>query len=91
MPHLLSLSVPVQEVLKPVLLDTFYFNVTELILIFSLYCLLSDTITMHVVEFYAKLEMFQILRSLSGTSLRLCLGPFTALLVVSDNLPLLYF
>jgi len=42
MPYLLSLSLPVQEVLKPVLVDMFYLTVTELILIFCLHCLLSD-------------------------------------------------
>jgi hypothetical protein len=30
MPHLLSLSLPVQEVLKLVLVDTFHFTVSEL-------------------------------------------------------------
>jgi hypothetical protein len=40
---------------------------------------------MHIAGFYTKLELYQIVSSLSGTSLRLCLGPFTALLVASDN------
>jgi hypothetical protein len=51
MPRLLPLSLPVQEILKPVLVDALYFTVTELILIFCLKCLLSDTTTTHVAVF----------------------------------------
>ena len=85
MPRLLPLSLTVLQILKPVLVDTLYFTVTELISIFCLHCLLSDTTTTHVAVFCTNLEMFQILLSLSETSSRLCLGPFTALLVASDN------
>jgi hypothetical protein len=88
MPRLLSLSLPVQEALKPVSVDTLHFTLTELIFIFCSHCLLSNTTVIHFAGFYTKLEMFQILRLSSGTSLRLFLGPFTALLVASGNWPL---